>query len=239
MVAFSHLSMIAFVILGLSMVRLMINFSALLAKNYNDDGDPNESSSSQRDWTLVFRQTAPFFQDRYAWELHNEDDPSNDNYSILEQLEDFRGDDGKFHLKLVWPNPANDGTYLNLNQEWKQSSNPVNATGYGVDGYEAIDINYTSNSWGGLEYNSFNSSSLLDGTVNTGNWFYAVGSSGDWGGGIPGPAGPAVSQVELYVKSNVISGCDYNDDGGVDVIDLVSMIDCILIEGCFDGSQCD
>ena len=39
MVAFSHLSMIAFVILGSSMVRLMINFSALLAKNYNDDGD--------------------------------------------------------------------------------------------------------------------------------------------------------------------------------------------------------
>ena len=39
MVAFTHLSMIAFVILGLSMVRLMINFSALLAKNYNDDGD--------------------------------------------------------------------------------------------------------------------------------------------------------------------------------------------------------
>ena len=39
MVAFSHLSMIAFVILGLSMVRLMINFSSLMAKNYNDDGD--------------------------------------------------------------------------------------------------------------------------------------------------------------------------------------------------------
>ena len=39
MVAFSHLSMIAFVILGLSMVRLMINFSALLAKNYNDEPD--------------------------------------------------------------------------------------------------------------------------------------------------------------------------------------------------------
>ena len=37
MVAYSHLSMIAFVILGLSMVRLMINYSSLLAKNYNDD----------------------------------------------------------------------------------------------------------------------------------------------------------------------------------------------------------
>ena len=39
MVAYSHLSMIAFVILGLSMVRLMINYSALLAKNHNDDPD--------------------------------------------------------------------------------------------------------------------------------------------------------------------------------------------------------
>ena len=39
MVAYSHLSMIAFVILGLSMVRLMINYSALLAKNHNDDLD--------------------------------------------------------------------------------------------------------------------------------------------------------------------------------------------------------
>ena len=40
MVAYSHLSMIAFVILGLSMVRIMINYSSLLAKNYNDN--PND-----------------------------------------------------------------------------------------------------------------------------------------------------------------------------------------------------
>ena len=37
MVAYSHLSMIAFVILGLSMVRLMIAYSSLLSKNHNDD----------------------------------------------------------------------------------------------------------------------------------------------------------------------------------------------------------
>jgi len=42
MVAFSHLSMIAFVILGLSMVRLMINYSSLLAKNHNDDPDDED-----------------------------------------------------------------------------------------------------------------------------------------------------------------------------------------------------
>jgi len=40
MVTYSHLSMIAVVILGLSMVRIMINYSSLLAKNYNDD--PND-----------------------------------------------------------------------------------------------------------------------------------------------------------------------------------------------------
>ena len=40
MEAYSHLSMISFVILGLSMVRLMINYSSLLAKNHNDD--PND-----------------------------------------------------------------------------------------------------------------------------------------------------------------------------------------------------
>ena len=39
MIAYSHLSMIAFVILGLSMVRLMIASSSLLAKNHNDDPD--------------------------------------------------------------------------------------------------------------------------------------------------------------------------------------------------------
>ena len=39
MIAYTHLSMIAFVILGLSMVRLMISFSTLLSKNHNDDAD--------------------------------------------------------------------------------------------------------------------------------------------------------------------------------------------------------
>ena len=39
MVTYSHLSMIAFVILGLSMVRLMINYSSLIAKNFNDSPD--------------------------------------------------------------------------------------------------------------------------------------------------------------------------------------------------------
>ena len=60
MVAYSHLSMIAFVILGLSMVRLMINYSSLLAKNYNDDEDddvffywPNTAMSVITFFTII------------------------------------------------------------------------------------------------------------------------------------------------------------------------------------------
>ena len=43
MIAYTHLSMIAFVILGLSMVRLLIAFSSLLSKNHNDDPDDDVS----------------------------------------------------------------------------------------------------------------------------------------------------------------------------------------------------
>ena len=43
MVVYSHLSMIPFVILAMSMVRLLINYSSLLAKNYNDDENDDDS----------------------------------------------------------------------------------------------------------------------------------------------------------------------------------------------------
>ena len=63
MVAFSHLSMIAFVILGLSMVRLMINYSSLLAKNYNDD--PNDDV---------------FFYHKFVIQKNNRNFSRNTNY---------------------------------------------------------------------------------------------------------------------------------------------------------------
>ena len=39
MVVFTHLSMVGFLVLGLSMIRLMIGFASLLAKNTNDSDD--------------------------------------------------------------------------------------------------------------------------------------------------------------------------------------------------------
>ena len=82
----------------------------------------------------------------------------------------------------------------------------------GVVGYEPVNISFTGNHWGGLEYN--NQLCLLDGSVGDGSderWWYAMGSFGDFDGGIPGSTYPvhqvtthdntqiADSQVELYV----------------------------------------
>ena len=200
---------------------IIIFFSISIALSQGSD----RSSSSSRGWELIFRQTAGFYQSNAAWELHNENDPSNDNYSILEQLEDFRGEDGKFHLKLVWPDGSswssqNSNVSEFLPQEWKQSNNPVteSAGNNNVTGYEAININYEGAYWGGLSRSPHNP--LIHGSTN-GWWFYAIGSAGAWNNGIPGPGilsggdhGAhyfAVQKVELYA----MSGCDDDDDDGI------------------------
>ena len=59
------------------------------------------------DWTLVFRQTAPFtFSDDEEWSnarMLNAGDARADNYSILGQLEQFRCADGLFSFMLRYP----------------------------------------------------------------------------------------------------------------------------------------
>jgi len=95
---------------------------------------------------------------------------------------------------IKWP--LRTGTNTNI---WKQTSNPMAPNVYpGIEGYEAISENFNSKNWGGLEYNSRNDHSLLDGSVNNDRWYYAIGSSKEWGGAIPG-AKDAEQVVELYV----------------------------------------
>jgi hypothetical protein len=65
--------------------------------------------------------------------------------------------------------------------------------------------------WGGLEYNA-NEYSLLDGSVSHSNWFYAVGSSQEWGGAIPGPDDNAVNVVELWAYVPVPKSDSPTDD---------------------------
>ena len=61
----------------------------------------------------------------------NKADPGNDTFAILDQLEDFRGADGKLEFKMRWPDAKN---------VWFQKSNPV--TSDGVEGFEPVAVNY-------------------------------------------------------------------------------------------------
>ncbi len=83
MVAYSHLSMIAFVILGLSMVRLMINCSSLLAKNYNDDPDDDVTFY----WPHTLFSFITFFTIILFWwtsyPLRDLEYFSNDNWNLF------------------------------------------------------------------------------------------------------------------------------------------------------------
>jgi len=145
-------------------------------------------------WKLFFRQTVPTYLTKEQWRLWNVESPDSDNYSILNTIDDnMRGLDGKFEFKIIWPLRSGDNYNI-----WKQVSNPITAASGGVDGYEAVDVRFTSQYWGGLEYHTANNT-LLDGSVNHGNWYYAIGSTHSWGGGIPG-ANDAEQLTELYVK---------------------------------------
>ena len=58
----------------------------------------------------------------------------------------------------------------------------------------------TSNSWGGLERLDSQNSTFLDGTVDSPNWYYAIGSK-SWSGPTTFPGySPPVDEVELWIK---------------------------------------
>lgn len=145
-------------------------------------------------WTTVCRQTLPALF-RPGVTSVNADNPHSDQYCILDRLESFRGADGVFELRMYWPDMGN---------SWSQTSNPATATAGGVEGYQPGVVRY-SDGFGGLENNLAGGQSLLDGSVDSAQWFYTIGDYGNtsWGqDGIPAaPALPGQEAVELYVAS--------------------------------------
>jgi hypothetical protein len=119
---------------------------------------------------------------------HNEDAPDADLYSILKHLERLRDADGTFELRINWPDTDIAGRNI-----WRQESNPTTAP---VVGYKAVDINYTSQFWAGLEL-STSDATYLDGSVQHPYWFYAIGSHYPHLEGIPAH-GPVASRVSLW-----------------------------------------
>jgi len=149
------------------------------------------SQASATGWTLLLRQTYGAGWFTYSDWYRNAHNPDAELFSRLGDIESFRGSDETFHFRIWYPEIA-------AGNEWKQISNPM-ASGGGVVGYQPVNISFTGNQWGGLEHN--NKLCLLDGSVGEGSeerWWYAMGSFGDFDGGIPGSTYP-VHQVELYV----------------------------------------
>ena len=115
----------------------------------------------------MIRQTAGTYLSASEWQNLNSDDPSNPNYSILDQLDDgCKNDQGKFEFKLVWPQRSGDNYNV-----WRQSTNPVTEV-TAVEGYEAVDVKFTSQYWSGLESGHLHGGddpyAVLDGSVNHG-----------------------------------------------------------------------
>ena len=146
-------------------------------------------------WTRVFyHDVAGGYWEGDADSLERSvDDPEALRHSILSYLEDFRSSEGSFEFRISWPETPVTGRNI-----WRQSSNPTSEP---VAGYEAIDVQYTDQAWGGLEYNAFNDASFIDGSVGIAYWYYALGSTAQWGvpPGIPS-YGPSAARVALWVR---------------------------------------
>ena len=143
---------------------------------------------------------------------------TSDKYSILSKLEHFRPNTkSAFEFRLKYPTDTND---CNI---WKQTSNP---TYEAVSGYVPINIHWTFNLWGGLEYNGRSAYTFIDGSVNNSGWYYAIGAASKQGNGIPSstnisPNGSTANNVELWVRinnydlfaDNLISNVSISRDG--------------------------
>ncbi|MFA5431904.1 MAG: fibrinogen-like YCDxxxxGGGW domain-containing protein [Candidatus Paceibacterota bacterium] len=149
-------------------------------------------------WTLVLNHAVVggYFTSLVDATAKNQNNPVADLYSILDKLEYFRSG-GKFTLKINWPDL---GAGRNI---WSQTINPVTNIGMSssnpVTGYTPISVNYTENLWGGLEQFGPGSVALLDGSIASSNWYYAVGTTSSWNNGMPSYS-PASVRVQLWVK---------------------------------------
>lgn len=128
-------------------------------------------------------------------------------YSRLYLMDAFRANDGKFEFMLCYPDDTS-----NYNR-WKQSNNPCKeykGTSDGslyADGYQAISIAWGDHFWGGLTRQNSGetviSPCFLSGSVGHNNWFYAIGASESWNGGIPA-YGPATNKCELWARIDTL-----------------------------------
>lgn len=146
-------------------------------------------------WTLVFNHNTAggYWANNTEATEFNVASPglTTNKYSILSKLDELISGTA-YEFRLHYPT-------LSLTNHWSQTLDPrSSASGIRpVAGYNPISIGMTNNNWGGLELSG--GSTFLDGSVNSGSWYYSIGSVNQWNGGVPSNAS-AVSAVQLFVR---------------------------------------
>ena len=146
-------------------------------------------------WTLVFNHNTVggyWANDTEANEFNMATPNLTTNkYSILSKLDELKSN-APYEFRLHYP-------ALGVTNHWSQTFDPRSGGSptRPVAGYTAINIGTTSSNWGGLELSG--ASTYLDGSVNSGNWWYSLGSISAFSGGIPGP-GSVVNNVQLFIR---------------------------------------
>ena len=151
------------------------------------------------EWVKIFRHRSTdnvFYSSGNNWaeaKQTNTSTPNADKYSILTTWGKFLRNE-KYTLKLNYPVNG----VVNI---WSQTNNPVieTNTNSGTTDYTAISIDNTSSGWAGLERSS--TSTFLDGSVNSGSWWWAIGSKNNYDTGNPNYPGPgSVTELcELWI----------------------------------------
>ena len=175
-------------------------------------------------WLKVFHHNSKnktvFFTD----EAEALDIQTEDKYSILNQLGNFRGPDGRFEFLLEYPE-QHPGKF----NRWKQEDDPTQITevinsSVTVDnnpvkakGYEGIHIDWQGEYWGGLlkhihTNDGVTVTTFIDGSVGHVDWYYAIGTYyKNWqGGAIPGPvtSGNATDSSESVAECTITTSVD-------------------------------
>ena len=82
---------------------------------------------------------------------------------------------------------------------WRQTSNPL-LVSESVSGYSPISIQMSENGWGGLSLSStIGTSTIIDGSPGSEDFWYAIGQQIGWNCGIPASNTP-VQEVYLWVR---------------------------------------
>lgn len=146
-------------------------------------------------WTLVFNHNSAsgFWANDAEANEFNIATPNitTNKYSILSKLDEIKTN-APYEFRLHYPE-------VGVTNHWSQTFDPRSGASAvnPVAGYIPIDIDSTSNFWGGLENSG--ASTYLDGSVNSGNWWYSIGSVNNYSGGVPGP-GSVVTITQLFVR---------------------------------------